>query len=75
MNEKYALRTLAEEFILYKRRLGCIYETPGLYLMNYVRYTEKGRTGETLLDKESVKGYLDSLAGAPGSTLWFSGCS
>jgi integrase/recombinase XerD len=67
MNKKYALRSLAEEFILYKQRLGCIYETPGLYLMNYVRYIEKGRIGETLLDKESVKGYLDTLADVPGS--------
>lgn len=67
MNKKYELRSLTEEFILYKRRLGCIYETSYFYLMNYVRYTEEGQPGETLLDKESVKGYLDTLADVPGS--------
>ncbi|MGI6448884.1 MAG: tyrosine-type recombinase/integrase [Desulfitobacteriia bacterium] len=67
MNKNYTLRSLAEEFIIYKRRLGYIYETPCLYLMNYVKYAEKGRTGETLLDRESVKEYLDTLADVPGS--------
>ena len=67
MNKKYELRSLAEEFILYKQRLGCIYETPCFYLMGYVRYVEESRTGNSLLEKESVKGYLDTLAGAPGS--------
>jgi len=67
MNKKCELRSLAEEFILYKRRLGYIYETPCFYLRDYVRYAEEGRAGESLLDKESVKGYLDTLADAPGS--------
>ena len=61
MNKKYSLCSLAEEFILYKQRLGCNYETSRFYLMNYVRYTEKSETGEMLLDKESVKRYLDTL--------------
>ncbi len=67
MNKKYELRSLVEDFILYKRRLGCIYETPRFYLMDYIRYVEECQIGTPLLDKESVKGYLDTLAGAPGS--------
>lgn len=67
MNKKYSQRSLAEEFILYKRSLGCIYETPCFYLMNYLKYCEKGQTGESLLGEESVKGYLDTLVDAPGS--------
>jgi len=67
MNKKYELRLLAEEFILFKQQLGCTYETSCFYLMNYVRYAEEGQNGETVLDKESVKGYLDTLSDAPGS--------
>jgi integrase len=67
MIKEHTLRSLAEEFILYKQRLGCIYETPGYYLMNYVGYAEKNRTAETLPNKESVTGYLDTVADSPGS--------
>lgn len=67
MNKKCELRLLAEKFILYKRRLGYIYETSSFHLMDYVRYAEKDRTGGSLLDKESVKRYLDAQADAPGS--------
>jgi integrase/recombinase XerD len=67
MNKKNELRLLAEEFILYKQQLGCTYETSCFYLMNYVRYAEDGQTGETILGKESVRGYLDTLSDAPGS--------
>jgi integrase len=35
--------------------------------MNYIRYVEESQTGDALLDKESVKRYLDTQAGAPGS--------
>ena len=67
MSKEHTIRSLAEEFILYKQHLGCIYETPGYYLMNYVGYTEKNWTGETLPKKESVTGYLNTLAYSPGS--------
>jgi integrase len=67
MSKEHTLRLLAEEFIIYKQRMGCIYETPGYYLMNYVGYAEKNRAGETLLNKEIVMGYLDTLADSPGS--------
>ena len=67
MSKEHTIRSLAEEFILYKQQLGCIYETSGYYLLNYVAYAEKNRTGETLPNKESVTGYLDTLADSPGS--------
>ena len=35
-----SLRTLAEEFIIYKQSIGYIYKTHGQYLMNYVMYAE-----------------------------------
>ena len=67
MIKEYTLRSLAEEFILYKQRLGCIYETSGYYVMNYVNYAENNRTGEGLPSKDSVTRYLDTLIGSPSS--------
>ena len=67
MSKEQTIRSLAEEFILYKQHLGYIYETSGYYLMNYVAYAEKTRTGEILPKKESVKEYLDTLTDSSGS--------
>ena len=67
MSKEHTLRSLAEEFILYKQHLGYTYKTQGYYLMNFVRYAENNQTGETLPSKASITGYLDTLADSQGS--------
>jgi len=62
-----SLRTLAEEFIIYKQSIGHIYKTHGQYLMNYVMYAENHFMEISLPDKKSITGYLDELSDEPGS--------
>jgi integrase len=62
-----SLRTLAEEFIIYKQSIGYIYKTQGQYLTNYVMYAESHSHEISLPDKKSITGYLDALSDSPGS--------
>lgn len=61
------LRILAEEFILYKRSIGYVYETQELYLMNYVASAELISSDIYLPDKNSVSNFLDSFVNSPGA--------
>jgi len=61
------LRTLTEEFVLYKRSLGYAYETHEYSLLNYVAYAESISQQTCFPDKETVLGYLGTLSNLPGA--------
>lgn len=62
-----SLRTLAEEFIIYKQSIGYVYQAPGQHLTNYVMYAESHFHEISIPDKESITGYLDTLSDSSGS--------
>ena len=61
------LRTLAEEFVIYKQSIGFVYKLHEKYLLKYVLFAENHFPENNLPEKESISGYLDSISGAPGS--------
>jgi len=67
MPSSKSLRTMAEEFIIYKQSIGYIYKTHGQYLINYVVYAETHSPEISLPDKETITGYLDAFSDSPGS--------
>ncbi len=67
MLSNISLRTLAEEFIIYKQSIGYVYKTHRYYLMNYVLYAENHFLEINLPDKKSITGYLDALSDSSGS--------
>lgn len=67
MRNTDTLRVWAEDFILYKRGIGYVYEVQEHYLMNYVCYAEGISPEIRFLDKETVTGYLNTFSDLPGS--------
>ena len=67
MQNNKSLRQNAENFLLYKRSLGYIYNTQEFYLMNFIRFAEKTFPGINTTSKETIEGYLNSLSASAGS--------
>ena len=67
MKTHKSLRILAEEFILYKRSIGYVYETQEFYLMNYVACAESISENMCLSDKNTVTIFLGAYSNSPGS--------
>lgn len=60
------IREYLEEFLLYKHKLGYIYDTPAYYLESYVSFVETDYPGSPL-SKDAADSYLASLADRAGS--------
>ena len=61
------LRTLVEEFIVYKQSIGYVYITQCHYLKRYVSYAEKLFPGICIPDKQTVTGFLNMVSESPGT--------
>lgn len=66
MNNK-SLRELADEFILYKRALGYVYETPAHYIKRYVDYVDSIDSSAEGMVKRYTDQFLASIMEKPGS--------
>lgn len=66
MSRLQNIREYLEGFLLYKHKLGYIYDTPAYYLESYVSFVEMNYPG-SLLSKEAVDGYTASLVDRPGN--------
>ena len=60
------IREYFEEFLLYKHKLGYIYDTQAYYLAGYVSFVEMNYPG-SLLSKEAADSYIASLADRAGN--------
>jgi integrase/recombinase XerD len=60
MSEK-KIRDLANEFILYKRALGYLYETQEFHLIKYIDYTELFKSNTPYLKKNITLNYLRDI--------------
>lgn len=68
MNHKETtLREKADEFLIYKRGIGYIYDTQAHYLMKYITYAEMLSADIRMPDKNSVMSFLDDYSDAPGA--------
>lgn len=56
------IRQLADEFIVYKKAMGYIYETSHYYLNRYIDYIEKVNPDAIYLEKQITKIYFESLS-------------
>lgn len=65
-NKGKGTREYIEEFILYKHSLGYVYETPAYYLRKYAAFEEINYPG-SLMARETVDRYLDTLGDTPGN--------
>lgn len=66
-------REYIEGFILYKHSLGYVYDTPAYYLRGYAAFEEMKYPG-SLMSRETVNSYLNTLEGHPG-TLYGTVCA
>lgn len=60
------IKECLEEFLLYKHKLGYIYDTQAYYLEGYVSFVETNYPG-SLLSREAADSYIASLADRAGS--------
>lgn len=67
MTANLTLRTLAEEFVLYKQRIGYAYGTHGQLLMRYVTHAEVNFSGIVTPNKNSVNGFLYDISNSTGT--------
>ena len=61
------LRTLIEEFVVYKQSMGYVYTTAEHYLKRYLHYAETSAPGICIPDRQTVTGFLDTVSESPGS--------
>lgn len=62
-----SLRKNINDFIVYKRALGYVYDTPGKLLNRYVDYAEKTVDGICIPTKAVTDGYLSEISHAEGT--------
>lgn len=67
MNKEKTLSVLVDEFILYKRTLGYVYETPANYIKRYIAYVTQIDPHVSGLVKEYTDQFLKSLEDKPGA--------
>ena len=56
-----------DDFIMYKRSLGYVYDTAERYLKHYQRYMEEQYPHLDLPDKNSTDSFLDKYKGKTGA--------
>jgi len=67
MDSKKKLRQLADDFIVYKKSIGYVYEMQRNLLNGYVNYAEKVNPDIIYPEKYVTDKYLGSLSGAQGT--------
>jgi integrase len=67
MDNNKKLRQLADDFVVYKKSIGYIYDSAQSLLDRYVDYAEKVSPDTIYPEKSVTDKYLDSLVGAPGT--------
>ena len=67
MSNEKTIRQWVEEFLLYKKTIGYVYETPAYYLYRYVDFIEKLDPDANIPEKSQTEWYLDGLTDTPGT--------
>ncbi|WP_230399288.1 tyrosine-type recombinase/integrase [Novisyntrophococcus fermenticellae] len=67
MDSNKRIRQLADDFIVYKKSLGYVYDSPQRLLNRYVDYVEQVSPNIIYPEKYVTDKYLGSLSGAPGT--------
>lgn len=70
---KQTLRQNAADFVVYKKALGYIYDSPEKALSHYIRYAEETVQGIEYPQKEVTDKYLASISGS-AATLYHTVC-
>lgn len=66
MSERKSLRSYLDDFLVYKRQLGYVYQTAGYYLKHYTDYVERN-SEKGFPDKKTTEQYLAELSIHPGT--------
>lgn len=67
MNRQKKIRQLAEDFIIYKRSIGYVYDSQEHLLNRYINYVEKVDADTVYPEKCVTDKYLSSISEAPGT--------